>query len=295
MRISVFTPTHNPEHLDRCSSNLHSVPGIEVEWVIVPNNGATVVRSDAKVIRAPDGLSGVGALKRFAACQCTGDILVELDHDDQLLPGWQEVIAEHLQNKQSAFFYSSCFEFKPDGSNQLFSKEYGWEHAVSQGRPYNVCFPATARSLCEIFYAPNHVRAWTREAYQRAGGHNPSLVICDDQELIIQTYLSGADFVSYQTPLYSQYLQNKSTQFKLNGQIQKEQSRVRDFYTDALVIEWCRRQGTVMLDLGGAFDSPEGFVPVDRRDNPGVVWDVAENLLSFIEDNSVGCIRRTTF
>ena len=297
MRISVFTPTHRPEHLDRCASNLHSVPGIEVEWVVTPNNGAIVKRKDARVVPAPDGLKGVGALKRFAASQCTGDALVELDHDDELLPEWHMAIAGKLFNKADAFFYSSCLELAPDGNDRLFRQDCGWEYAQSRdtGRRYNRCFPATARSLCEIFYAPNHVRAWTREAYRKAGGHNPTLHVCDDQELMIHTYLTGSEFVRHDEPLYVQHLQAGSTQLEANADIQKEQARIRDYYTDALVVEWCRREGLVALDLGGAFDSPVGFVPVDRRENPGVVWDIADNLLSFAADNSVGCIRAHDF
>lgn len=295
MRISVFTPTHRPDLLDRCAAEIRSVPGIEVEWVVVPNNGARVQRKDASVFYAPDGLKGVGALKRFAASKCSGDILVELDHDDKLLPGWQEVIAEAMAGEDNAFFYSSCFEFKPDGSDQLFSPSYGWEHGLHHGRKFNVPFPPTARSLCEIFYAPNHVRAWTRAAYDKAGGHNPDLFICDDQELLIKTYLSGASFLWYKLPLYTQYLQAKSTQFEVNGDIQKEQARLRNLHLPALVQEWCRRNALPMYDLGGAFGCPQGYTPVDRHENPGIVWDVAEKLLTFAEDNSVGCIRAHDF
>lgn len=295
MRISVFTPTHRPEHLEHCAQNLNPIPGIEVEWVVVPNNGAVVNRMGASIIQAPDGLRGVGALKRFAVAHCTGDVLVELDHDDQLLPGWQMAVADGMRGGGKRFFYSSCLEFTPTGQDRLFNPSYGWERRTYKDRQYNACFPATARSLCEIFFAPNHVRAWTREAYTAAGGHNPSLFICDDHELMIQTYLSGAEFVQHEEPLYAQYIQPNSTQLEVNADIQKEQARIRDYYTDTLVAEWCRRQGLVMLDLGGAFDSPAGYVPVDRRDNPGVQWDVAENLLAFAADNSVGCIRAHDF
>jgi hypothetical protein len=37
---------------------------------------------------------------------------------------------------------------------------------------------------------PNHARAWTREAYFAAGGHNPEVHVADDYELCIRTFLT---------------------------------------------------------------------------------------------------------
>ncbi len=266
---------------------------------MVPNNGAGEVQFKAprmRVIPAPAGLKGVGALKRFAASMCHGDVLVELDHDDELLPGAIAEIAKLMAGETDAFFYSSCLETKDDGTDMLFGAYYGWEYGEFHGHRYNRSFAPSARSLCEIFYAPNHVRAWTREAYKKAGGHNPDLSVCDDHELLIKTYLAGSKFIQCDRPLYHQHYHSGNTQHRDNTAIQKKQAELRDRYLVPLVEEECRRRKLPMYDLGGAHSCPKGYLPVDQYTvSNGVTWDIANNQLRFLEDNSVGAVRAHDF
>lgn len=300
MLISIFTPTHDPRYLKRCADSIGPAPaGVTVEWVVVPNNGAGEIpfqNPRMRVIPPPAGLKGVGALKRFAVSMCHGDVFVELDHDDELMPGALDVIAEHLANEKDAFFYSSCLETREDGTDVLFGSNYGWEYGDFDGHRYNRSFPANARSLCEIFYAPNHVRVWTREAYKKAGGHNADLTICDDHELLIKTYLAGTKFIQHDLPLYHQHYHKGNTQYRDNAAIQVKQAELRNRYLVALVEEECRRRKLPMYDLGGAHSCPEGYIPVDQYEVPGGIrWDMAANQLGFLQTDSVGCIRAHDF
>lgn len=300
MKLSIFTPSHNPEHLDRCYQSLcrqSNTIGIEWEWVVVLNGGANYINQDSnvRIIRAPEGLNGVGALKRFAVDCCQGDVFIELDHDDELLPNALFSIASAARGKKDAFIYSATLELTAEGDDRLFGQAYGWEYDEFEGRKYNKPFDITARSLAEIFFAPNHVRAWTRESYCKAGGHNPNLKICDDQELIIKTYLAGSEFVRLPNPVYVQHLQKKSTQFELNGSIQETQAELRDKYLPSLAVEWSKRNNLTCFDLGGAHSCPEGFTAVDKVEGSPVEWDIERDLLGFAPDNSVGCIRASDF
>ena len=48
--------------------------------------------------------------------------------------------------------------------------------------------PKTIRHIVGV---PNHIRAWRRSTYSEIGGHNRSLTIADDFELVIRSFLKS--------------------------------------------------------------------------------------------------------
>lgn len=322
MKISVFIPSHNPINLDRAVESVRKqtgTSGIEVEIVVLLNNGAqwqpiNLQWKNIIVHRDETGNQKIGWLKALACKMCSGDVFVELDHDDELMPGCLEWIAftarvERLANPK-VFLFSPTHELRKNGTGVWYGNEYGWEHATADGLTYNVPFDVTARSLCEIFYAPNHVRAWTREAYEAAGGHDVNMECGDDHDLMIRTYLNGATFLCAPRPLYYQHYHGENSQHgERNARIQTQQAANRDKYLTPLIHEWCKRSNLAMLDLGGAFSCPDGYLPVDVLEPRGasgkwIDWDVAcdgvpelltvnaKALTSFI---GIGCIRAKDF
>lgn len=308
MKFSIFTPTHDPKHLKRAAESIRAqtVPMSEIEWVVACNGEATkgevknLLGSNGfqvKVMQCPEGLTGVGALKRWACGSASGDILVELDHDDELLPTCLQEIKDEVA-AGAGFVSSAVFEIREDETDVIYGKAFGWGHAEMEFRgkthKYNVPFDINARTLCEIYYAPNHVRAWTREAYYAAGGHDASLAVADDHDLLIRTYLAGVPFSVIKHPLYVQHMHGGNTQTKQNADIQNEVARLRNCHTKGLVEEWCRRQELPKFDFGGLHSCPEGWTPVDSRGGEGVEKiDVTHGLPW--EDNSVGAIRMHDF
>lgn len=306
MKLSIFTPTHRPKGLKECWESITSqVDGLDVEWIVVPNGtarqfGLGLPKDDRILIRPASGaIKGVGALKAFAVAQCNGDMFIELDHDDILLPGCLDAICAGLDGKENAFFYSATSLLHEDGRPFLHPAKFGWEW--DEGKTYNKSFPADWRSLCEIFYAPNHVRAWTRGAYDKAGGYNSYLEVCDDHDLIIRTYLAGAEFVMDDRPLYEQRMHGQNTQSERNKEIQKKQAELRDKNLHSLAREWCRREGLLMVDLGGAFGCPknQGWLSldahelVDEHGGEHVVTDLEKGIP--LESGSVGFVRAVDF
>ena len=91
MKISIFTPTHNARFLEEsyraiCEQEIRE--GDDWEWIVLLNNGAKFApRGRVKIIRDDSGIKDVGYLKRLACQHATGEVLLELDHDDLLLPG----------------------------------------------------------------------------------------------------------------------------------------------------------------------------------------------------------------
>lgn len=301
VRFSVFTPTHRPEHLAAAHASLVAQSRPDWEWVLVPN-GARASVPDAiardprvRVIPAPDEVAarGVGALKRFACMRCEGEWLVELDHDDELWPVALERIAQAADRSGPAFVYSDFVHLRTDGSCEVFDPAFGWtSYAVEgpRGERWTAmrAFEADASSLHVIHYAPNHVRAWHRDVYARAGAHDAALPVADDHGLLCSTWLTGVPFVHLPECLYLYrvHADGSNTYIQRNAEVQARQREVSNRYVYALVAEQCRRRGQPMIDLAPASSRLPGFEAVANVESIAAL----RGALPF-RDGEVGCVR----
>lgn len=259
MKISIFTPTNNPEWIELPYNSIkHQLiehPNLNVEWVIVPNNNIDIPSHIAnepwvKILRCSSNIKNIGGLKRFACTHATGDIFIELDHDDELLPLSLIKIKDSLKDgKDNAFIFSDTVSIKKDNKTPLYSSYYGWEHYTWQNYPINKTFKPNARTLCEIYYAPDHVRVWTRKAYELAGGHDESMLVGDDHDLVIRTYLAGSEFIQIEEPLYKYYIHGNNSWLQHNQAVQTQQTNNKEKYLRSLVKEWCRRENLPVIKL----------------------------------------------
>ncbi len=327
-KFSVYTPTHDPRWLRDCLASLLAQTATDWEWVVVKNGKPFDLPADVQghpKVRVLDSLqTNIGALKGFAAKACTGQFLVELDHDDRLAPDCLAEIGFAAEKYPGGFYYSDFASVYPNGAPETYGSAYGWEqYTADVGGQEMLCqraFKATPRSLCEIWYAPNHVRAWSREAYDKAGGYDAKLEVGDDHDLLCRTYLARVPFVHIQRPLYvyRRVVEPRAdnTYVKKQGLIQQTNYRTMNRYIHPLVEEWCRRGGRPMLDLGGAHNSPPGYIPVDLTlphtdmrtvpsrhggaNFPATTWpaqiggEVVE-VLTRLPESSVGCVRAFDF
>ena len=303
--ISVFTPTHDARWLRDAYCSLLQQTYSDWEWVLSPNHGAEIPADIAghpqvRIAPAPFRSENVGRHKLWCCQQARGEILVELDHDDVLAPNALRTIhgaAKSCRQPGHFFFHSDCYHFReagdPSTDMQIYPPELGWEQylSVDQQTPINSSFPDTARSLCEIWSAPNHVRAWARDTYWQAGGHSDMAVV-DDHDLVCRTYLTGCEFLRCQRPLYGYRLHARQTYLLRNQDVQTTTVQIRRRYLESLAQEWCRRSQLLAIDLGGAHNSPEGYESVDLHDADHVC-DVLKGLP--FPDNSVGILRAVDF
>lgn len=287
MLISVFTPSHDLRWIGDAYDSLRKQSLKSWEWVVVPNGDAARgdagalsarIRKDPKVriIAAPQFADNgkVGALKRFAASQCKGEVLVELDHDDMLAPQALDRIVRAVETDAAGFIYSDFVQLRADGTCPTFDPRWGWESYAAQigGRDYTAlrAFDPTPASLMHVWWAPNHVRAWTRAAYDAAGGHDPCLKVCDDVDLVARTYLAGVKFVHVPEPLYIYRLRAgaaANTSCAVNAEVQKLDQMLSNRHFYRLVDEWCRRTGlekVVITTPGRSLPVEEGSVGVIR-------------------------------
>jgi O-antigen biosynthesis protein len=263
MRLSLFTPTHNPKYLLDTYKSLQLQSVQDWEWIVLPNNRCAdipePIRLDSRVRVVPGGNdTNIGALKRKACDACSGNAFIEMDHDDLLTPG--DALSRIREQFQAGagFVYSdvAVFRFKPKEntySEFAFSSHHGWKtydiHVYGRKLKASCTFEVSPRSLCEIYYAPDHVRCWSRKAYYEAGGHNPDLSVCDDHELMIKTYLSGAKFSHTGGCHYLYRMFDSNTVIARNREIQDTTRKLKEAYLKLLIASWLKRHGLAKLDL----------------------------------------------
>lgn len=295
MLISVFTPTNDPRWLGEAYESLLAQTYTNWEWVLVPNGELTEdklperIRLDPKVRVLQSDVKGVGALKRYACVSCKGDVYVELDHDDTLTPDALELIVGAATGMPGGFYYSDFVSVLSDGRSEVYGPAFGWEgFQFKQGEEEYTAmrsFEPSARALCEIFYAPNHVRAWSRTAYELSGGHDPNLTVGDDHDLVCRTYLTGVPLIHIPKVLYVYRSHPDSTCRKDNAAVQAQQRDNMNRYIYPLIYEECRRLTLPMYDLSGE-KARLGFQPLPFALD-GV--DTGMMKLRDLKPSSVGC------
>jgi O-antigen biosynthesis protein len=260
-RVSVFTPSHDTRYLNSAYESLREQSFDEWEWIVLLNRRAPPWKPPSeddrvKVTRAPAGARGVGALKRAACELASGEILVELDHDDRLSRGCLAAVVDAFEDQDAVFAYSDFAQINADGSPNFerFDEGYGWVYTrgTIDGQEYNRChsLAPTPHNLGYIWYAPNHVRAFRRSAYDKAGGYDAKLEYLDDQELMSRLYLRG-EFRQIKRCLYFQRVHSDNTQReqRINDAIQEQTVVYYRQFIEDLTLAWASRQGLRCLRL----------------------------------------------
>jgi len=172
----------------------------------------------------------IGEVKKAAFSLGTGDYLVEVDHDDELVNTCLEnlLIAYNYSDK-IGFVYGYCCELYEDEQNII---DYGDNWAFGYGKysifdyknkKYKVATTPNinSKTIRHIISIPNHVRSWKKDVYHQIGGHNKDLRVADDYELFLRTFLN-TKIAKINTFTYIQYFEReKNTQFNRNSEIQE--------------------------------------------------------------------------
>ena len=298
MKLSVITPTHKGTYLQELYDSLKDQTHKNWEWLLYLNGGLrkedlpSEIVEDTRVSIHHDlqnPLStNVGYLKNRAFHIASGDILVEVDHDDVITPDCLEEIAKAFEDPEIGFVYSDNAKLQDDFIP--YGAEYGWTYkpAFWKGKEYISMdsFEPTANCMGLIWYAPDHVRAWRASVYKEVGGHNIELSILDDQELMMRTYMVTR-FKYIPKTLYFYRIYGDNTWLLRNQEIQEG--------TVQMMMEWQQRlaerdadlRGLRKIDIGGGLYPREGYESVDIA-NGDITADLNERWP--FEDNSVGVI-----
>jgi O-antigen biosynthesis protein len=251
-KVSVYTPTYNTgkDRLLRTWQSLQRQSYRDWEWVIVDDHSSDQgtlealweVQADYRVsvhrLEKPSG--NIGELKGYLCSAASGDIFLELDHDDVLTPQAIEWIVEAFdKHPECGVAYTNWTE---QYEGKLKFHDYGENYGLGYGKAHWEWHPEdyasfenietryfvqdslriNAKTIRHIVGVPNHVRAWTRKAYHEAGGYS-RLHVADDYELLVRSFLTTR-FVHIPRLGYVQFYNSESignTQHVRNKEIQR--------------------------------------------------------------------------
>lgn len=276
MKFSLITPTHkNTEYIQELYHSIKAQNYSNWEWIIWINGSAThdylsfIDQNDTRIQIHCDYSknTNVGYHKNKAFHLGTGDILVEVDHDDILMPECLDKLKQAYESYPDVgFVYSD--NAKLNDNFKPYNSAYGWQHKKISYKDKALWVPqsfdASSHSVSLIWYAPDHVRSWRKTVYNKIGGHNINLNILDDQELIIKTYLE-TKFYHIKEPLYVYRIHGQNTWLERNKQIQLGTIELRNKWIKSLAERDAHLNNLQMIDMGGGIDGRPGYITIDQE------------------------------
>lgn len=300
--ISIVTPEHDPSNIPYLLELFECVVNQTYdnwEWLIYLNNKCNINHIPKVIINHPnvvvhrtqDTNVNVGAIKRAAFTMATGDILVEVDHDDLITNNCLEELAKAYQDPDVGFVYSDNAVLHMKEEFVPYGPDGGWTYRMFNWKGKELyamrSFEPTSHSLGYIWYAPDHVRSWRASVYHEIGGHNPDLSICDDHELMLRTYLHTKMF-HVKEVLYIYRITGNNTWLQRNADIQTLTVQLFNQYAQKLAEKDADDRGLLKVDLGGGLNPYTGYISLDLRDTADIKADLNDGIP--LPDNSVGVI-----
>ncbi|MDR1207621.1 MAG: glycosyltransferase [Rickettsiales bacterium] len=250
-KVSYFTSLYNTPAscIERTARTVLNQTNPNWEWVLVDDssNALDAARlekffaslSDARIkyFRFNVQSGGfIGRAKKRAANLCSGDYLAELDHDDLLMPSLTENIISNGEGFD--FIYSNCASVVVADDETMsqgerfadgFAMGYGSYRNTDAVNPLTgfaqefnecVCAPINPKTIRHIVGIPNHIRVWAKKFYDAIGGHNPDLLVADDYDLVLRSFLAGGKFLHLDSLGYLQVEYPTRTTYARNSEIQ---------------------------------------------------------------------------
>lgn len=306
MKATIFTPSHNTKFLGEAYQSLLRQTLDQWEWIIVLNGEAkqdslpSDMLTDPRVKIFTTDKKGVGALKSYACSLGSGEIYLELDHDDIFAPeAVKETVDAFEAHPEVGVVYSNFTQINEDGSpnNDRFGEVYGWRNKYRElsieGDKYleNIGFTDHPHNFARIYAQPNHLRAFRRSIYEKVGGYNEQMEILDDQDLLCRMYIA-APFHHINKMLYFQRVYPGNSQKKFGHIIPNLTEELYYKYINDMALAWAKRKGLLAIDLGGGHRPAEGYISLDLE-NAQIIHDVTKGLP--FKDNEIGVIRAVDF
>lgn len=217
--FSLFTTCYNSFHkIIRAYNSIKAQQMRDWEWVIVDDSPHTnenkdhfeflreLFRDDSRVrlYNRTDNNGSIGNVKNEAIALCRGKYVLEMDHDDEILPDTlSEAVAVFEANPDVGFVYMDFANVYEDGSNFKYCDFYGFGYCgyycqkwynPTKDRVQWVNVSITAQlnniTLMHLISLPNHPRMWRRRVLNDMGSYSEYLPICDDQEILMRTAIS---------------------------------------------------------------------------------------------------------
>jgi glycosyltransferase involved in cell wall biosynthesis len=210
------------------------------EWVILDDSPEeehfqflkTIFKNEKRIrLYCRSGNNGsIGNVKNEAVMLCRGKYVLEMDHDDEILPDCLLDAANVFDtNPDVGFVYMDFVNIYENGANfsygDFFALGYsGYYCQKHKNQWVNVAISPNINnvSLSHIVSIPNHPRIWRKSTLLDIGNYSEFLPVSDDYELILRTAIK-TKMAKVPKLGYIQYMNYNNNNFSLirNGEINR--------------------------------------------------------------------------
>ena len=231
--FSIFTPSFNSfDKIIRAYNSLKSQTLTNWEWVIMDDSPDDknfqylrqhlTIDSRIRLYRRFENNGYIGNVKNETVSLCRGQYVLELDHDDEILPFVLQESSELFnKNSEIGFIYMDFINLYENGTNFWYGnhicKGYGsyycqkyndkWVYVYNTPNINNI-------TLSHLVCCPNHPRIWRKDLLLKIGNYCEYLPICDDYEIILRTAIN-TKIAKIHKMGYIQYMNNENNNFSL--------------------------------------------------------------------------------
>ena len=231
--FSLFTTCYNSfEKILRAHKSILAQKFIDWEWVILDDSTDVThfdylkrIMKDDKRIRLykrSENSGNIGNVKNEVVSLCRGQYVLEMDHDDEILPDTLgDAVKVFEKDPEVGFVYADFINLYEDGTNFDYGDFFGLGHEGYYLQKYNnqwvyVCSTANINNitLSHIVAVPNHPRIWKKDVLVEIGNYSEFLPICDDYHILVRTAMK-TKMAKLHKFCYVQYMNKNNNNFSL--------------------------------------------------------------------------------
>uniref|UniRef100_A0A6C0IXA8 Glycosyltransferase 2-like domain-containing protein n=1 Tax=viral metagenome TaxID=1070528 RepID=A0A6C0IXA8_9ZZZZ len=232
--FSLFTSSYNSgEKIFRVYNSLLKQTLLDWEWIILDDSPDDanfdflrkhfINDSRIRLYRRAKNNGSIGNVKNETIGLCRGKYVLEMDHDDELMPDVLKDSTKVFENNPDVgFVYWDCASIYEDGRNQSFGdficKGYGSYYSQKlddeKWRLVYITPNINNITMTHLVCCPNHPRIWRRTTLFEMGSYSEYLPICDDYEIIVKTSILTKVAKVHRIG-YIQYMNNSNNNFSL--------------------------------------------------------------------------------
>jgi len=231
--FSLFTTCYNSyEKILRAYKSVKEQTLHDWEWVILDDSPddkhfsflINLFKDENKIrlYKRSVNSGSIGNVKNEAVSLCRGKYVIELDHDDEILPGvLSQATNVFEKDSEIGFIYMDYANIYENGDNFNYGTNFSLGYAGYYRQKYNNRWLYVASTpninnitLSHIVAVPNHPRIWRKSTLLEIGNYNEYLPVSDDYELLLRTAVN-TKITKIHTLGYIQYMNNNDNNFSL--------------------------------------------------------------------------------
>ena len=231
--FSLFTSSYNSYHkIMRGYESLKVQTLKDWEWVIMDDSPDDkhfeFLRKNMlhdnriRFYRHSTNNGSIGNVKNETVSLCRGKYVLEMDHDDEILPSVLQDAADLFEAQpEVGFIYMDFICVYENGKNQWYGdficKGYGGYYSMKYNNKWRLVYITpniNNITLSHLVCCPNHPRIWRKDALIEMGNYCEYLHICDDYEILLRTAVNYKMAKIHKLG-YIQYMNEDNNNFSL--------------------------------------------------------------------------------